>query len=214
MIKRSSKIIKSSGKTEAELLKVKIIIRKYIFKPLTNKKYWQELLTATGILPFEYHAATTLPIGNANKMKRSAARRRTNETEEADVGGEGQDEPKRSRDASRPAGRHRRLRSGAWLHRWTRSAHTGDAPRPRSAAGMRSRGTASAGRPQLHPYLPTECKGWARALMPSPSSSLKFTKFLPTLFCYRDTDIFLFIVIKVAGISRASELWYEWSFNL
>lgn len=45
-------------------------------------------------------------------------------------------------------------------------------------------------------------------------SSLKFTKFLSTFFCYRHTDFFFFIVIEVAGIARASELWYEWSLNL
>lgn len=45
-------------------------------------------------------------------------------------------------------------------------------------------------------------------------SSLKLTKFLSTFFCYRHTDFFFFVVIEVAGIARASELWYEGSLNL
>lgn len=69
------------GKTESELLKLKTMIRKFIFMPLTNKNIWQELLKATVVLPFKDHIVITLHTSNTSKIKWSTAWRKTNEKE-------------------------------------------------------------------------------------------------------------------------------------
>lgn len=49
---------------------------------------------------------------------------------------------------------------------------------------------------------------------PQLGLSLEISKLFSTLFCLRDMDVFLFVVIKVARVSWSSALGQERSFNL
>lgn len=44
--------------------------------------------------------------------------------------------------------------------------------------------------------------------------SLELCKLFRTLFCLRDVDLFLFVVVEVTRVSRSSALWQEWGFDL
>lgn len=81
------------------------------------------------------------------------------------------------------------------LQEWMQSAHTDDgigASLSRWNEGTSI--TALTRTVSALPYLLTECKRLSE--LRCHLVALKFTKFLPTFFCYRDTDIFFFIVIR------------------
>lgn len=44
--------------------------------------------------------------------------------------------------------------------------------------------------------------------------SLELCKLFCALFCLRDVDVFLFVVVKVTRVSRSSALWQERGFDL
>lgn len=46
------------------------------------------------------------------------------------------------------------------------------------------------------------------------SRVLKLCKLFSTFFCYGNTDLLFFVVVKVAGVPWASALWYERGFHL
>lgn len=58
----TSKVTKSFGKTESKLLKIKIIIREFIFKPLVSKNNAQNYKKQHVAFLFKYQTAITLPI--------------------------------------------------------------------------------------------------------------------------------------------------------
>lgn len=70
-------------------------------------------------------------------------------------------------------------------------------------------------RPQLH-LNPQESANIPNHVSPDGTlaHSLELSKLFCTLFRLWDTDVLLFVVVKVARVSRSSALWQEGGFNL